>query len=805
MALSYSSYLDQRLICPGPAGTDGVTGATGPKGDPGTDAGLRYYFIAESTGPSGATSPQPALNDVTNFLALRAPNNVTTNNPIQTNFRGYYTHINGSGPTGPTSPVGGYVTNLLGEFRTQAGDPGLTPFPASVWNFTLYLYSWIPVLSGGSTINGVRVFVQVFKNESGVETLLASNISLPISIDKIISDDTPYTFDVVVPLGTLANPASNFFVFRFYAYTTAVGGYVTNQEVELWTEGDFLSRVVTGIPNANGNTGATGPTGSTGATGPSGPGVDPTTATGSILYWNGTSVLGNSNLVYNTPTVGSLNFGQSGTATGPVITWSTDTDTGIWRPAANTIAVSTNATEKLRIDETGAIILGNSGTATGPTIVWTGDTDTGIWKPAANILAVSTNATEKLRIDATGAIILGNSGTATGPAITWTGDVDTGIWRPGANTIAASTNAVERVRITDTGNVGIGTSSPGCKLQIIDTPTGASPGTPSASTHLSVLDTVTSLSTESVLAEIGAHSRIVGNFGAIYKYQLGYLNTSGGNGGNFVINAVPVAAATYNADGTIVNRLTIDNAGRLGIGESTPASKIHLQGDTNSNTELRVSSTDGYISRLGLYERLGSSYWGTYIRHNGSTNQLEVGQTVSNTDSSPFITMTNSTTVPFVGINKSGASHELDVDGIIRGRGSIVYVESATYNMTSSYNSISATSYTDLISLSYTPKQSGSITLLIDARYEVKMTSSGGDDGGNFRITDGTPTELAFNTLYTPGGFNLLSTVSVISPLRYIGSFSGVQTFKLQYQCFSGGVFDIRRGILTVYEISSVP
>ena len=265
MSLSYSSYLDQRLTCPGPAGTDGVTGATGPKGDPGADAGRRYYFIAESTGPSGPSSPQPALNEVQLFFAKTKPNTVTTQNPLQTNFKGYYTWINGAGTTGPTAP-GGYTTYLLAKFRTLAGEPGLTVVPG-VWNFSLFLYSWVP--PNQSTVEDVYVFTEVWKYEASGSTSTKIAVGPAVSIDKLTGDNSAYTFDVPVPEITFNNVLTDYLFFIFYAYRTSA--FATNQQVEFWTEGDFLSKVITSIPTANGNTGPTGATGLTGLTGPTGP------------------------------------------------------------------------------------------------------------------------------------------------------------------------------------------------------------------------------------------------------------------------------------------------------------------------------------------------------------------------------------------------------------------------------------------------------------------------------------------------------------------------------------------------------
>jgi hypothetical protein len=123
--------------------------------------------------------------------------------------------------------------------------------------------------------------------------------------------------------------------------------------------------------------------------------------------------------------------------------------------------------------------------------------------------------------------------------------------------------------------------------------------------------------------------------------------------------------------------------------------------------------------------------------------------------------------------------------------------------MTGPFNSISASNVTDLFSLAFTPKQSGNVNLLISLRYEARVISTGGLDYLQLTLTDNANTELAFNGLDVDVNPHLGRT-SVIHPLVYYGSFSGAQTFKMRYRCDFGVVGEIRRGVLTVYEISQI-
>jgi hypothetical protein len=108
-------------------------------------------------------------------------------------------------------------------------------------------------------------------------------------------------------------------------------------------------------------------------------------------------------------------------------------------------------------------------------LYFTGDTNTGLYSPGADQVAISTNGTNRLHIDSDGKVGLGSSspdalltvngvgafgaGAVTTPSIAATGDLNTGFWFPAADTIAASTGGSERARIDSSGRVLIGTST----------------------------------------------------------------------------------------------------------------------------------------------------------------------------------------------------------------------------------------------------------------------------------------------------------------------------------------------------------
>jgi hypothetical protein len=99
--------------------------------------------------------------------------------------------------------------------------------------------------------------------------------------------------------------------------------------------------------------------------------------------------------------------GVRGTAANPGYYF--DDGTGLYSPSENQVAISTNGTERLRIDPTGQIEAVSLGSAAAPTFSWTGDPNTGIYSPGADQVAISTNGTGRLFVDSFGRLLAGTS------------------------------------------------------------------------------------------------------------------------------------------------------------------------------------------------------------------------------------------------------------------------------------------------------------------------------------------------------------------------------------------------------------
>jgi hypothetical protein len=208
---------------------------------------------------------------------------------------------------------------------------------------------------------------------------------------------------------------------------------------------------------------------------------------------------------------GVASFGD-GSAAAPSIANFGNLNTGMWFPAADTIAFSEGGTEAMRINSSGQVGIGStnpnrtlvldatSGSNfelkrspnSGGLYFETDGTD-GVMRSvgATGSLIFQTNGTnERMRINSSGNVGIGTTapdaklsvngvasfgdGTALLPSIANFGDLNTGMWFPDADTIAFSEGGAEAMRIDSSGFVGIGLTNPAAQLHVNTNSTGRS-------------------------------------------------------------------------------------------------------------------------------------------------------------------------------------------------------------------------------------------------------------------------------------------------------------------------------------------
>ena len=249
-------------------------------------------------------------------------------------------------------------------------------------------------------------------------------------------------------------------------------------------------------------------------------------------------------------------------------------------------------------------------------------------------------------------------GTAATPAIRGT-DANTGIFFPAADTIAFSEGGVEAMRIDSSGNVGIGTSSP------------SSFGSP-LSVYFATNPTL-SIVSGNANAYLRLHSTSDNNM---------YLTNTGG-------------AMTMNTVNT--ERMRIDSSGNLGIGTTSPSSRLHVKGtDVKLNFETDTGAT-AYIQQLStapynvsfFNQNAGSLIFGTNNTESAridSSGNLLVGTTSTQALSKFLVSITPGTTTGYATLptTATGYTAATFLNSVAAGIGSITTTTVATlFNTTS--------------------------------------------------------------------------------------------------------------------------
>ena len=280
---------------------------------------------------------------------------------------------------------------------------------------------------------------------------------------------------------------------------------------------------------------------------------------------------------------------ENGSAAAPSIYFKdSGTDTGIYSPGADQVAISTGGTGRLFIDSSGRLLAGTSTARTnffGTTlsaVIQTEGTGGSTGRGALSVINndVSNNPPYVL-LGRSGAATLGSNavvvsgsrlgtvsfhgadGTSFIEAATVAGEVD---GTPGTNdmpgrlvfstTADGAASPTERLRITSAGNVGIGTSSPWSLISVGNSGTAG---------------------------DVTSARQISVGINSSYGASLGYYQTG---------SSAPFAGVLQALDGGAGARLLLNpSGGNVGIGTTSPGSLLNLAHPTVSDIRLTVAST----------------------------------------------------------------------------------------------------------------------------------------------------------------------------------------------------------------------
>jgi hypothetical protein len=255
-----------------------------------------------------------------------------------------------------------------------------------------------------------------------------------------------------------------------------------------------------------------------------------------------------------------------GTASAPTVTFTGDTNTGIYSPGADQVAISTNGTGRLFVDASGNVGVGVTPTQevdvfankNGLTTNWTRNPNTGA-SAGSRLLVGSHLGDVSLVAYSAANTAFGGSAAVLNSSSAFTGGLH--LSAGGAAPLVFWTNSSERMRLDSTGRLGLGSSSPGAKLEIVGT---------------------TTQPTYKPIIHVDAASE--NPYTALYRY-IGSANTWRG-----VRNRVDGSSGTY----------VIETSDATAIGSHSWTQRLAIDANGNVNIDNGTLYVDAVNNRLGI-------------------------------------------------------------------------------------------------------------------------------------------------------------------------------------------------------------
>jgi hypothetical protein len=317
------------------------------------------------------------------------------------------------------------------------------------------------------------------------------------------------------------------------------------------------------------------------------------------------------------------------------------------------------------------------GSASAPAFSFTGDTNTGIYSPGADQVAISTNGTQRLlikdasqdtlRVSGVNAVVTADAIGSSYPGFRLASngsilagfDGDSGnsasLQTYGAQPLIFGTNSTERLRITSAGLVGVGTSSPSADLYVKQSGTDITAAsqtvavfqrssTTGHSAKISIIAGNAATSdihfgdTDDEDAGILQYNHTNNNFnfnqalgvgttsptylcnviaaaGSQNIFQAGQTGIS--NGYTITSNGTNLTHAWFNGGSEAAR---IDTSGRLGIGTSSPGAMLDII-PTGSTVPFRITSDDN-----GVIYKSSNAFTNSFFKTTQEHKQLGLAQ-----------------------------------------------------------------------------------------------------------------------------------------------------------------------------------
>jgi hypothetical protein len=312
-----------------------------------------------------------------------------------------------------------------------------------------------------------------------------------------------------------------------------------------------------------------------------------------------------------------------------------DTNTAIRFPAADTVTVETNGSERARIDSNGRLLVGTSTNSAVSTLVLQGNSTSSV---GASFLFLQRGVSVPGTNDSLGVLTFGNNASNLGAQIL--SSRDGGTWTSGTShpgrllfftTADGNSSPTERMRITSAGNVGIGTIAGTGKLEV------AVSGNRTIGNQWD---------NKSIL--IGTPGAFSGNLGLSFDTTNGATIESAAPG--VASYPVRIAGSEIQLFTASTERVRIDSSGRLLVGTSTSVV------DTFGASSIQVSTTDGNAASFSRYSADSFTPIAYFRKSRGALNTQGL---VSSGDTIGALIFTGSDGTGFI----QGATIVAQVDG----------------------------------------------------------------------------------------------------------------------------------------------
>jgi len=284
------------------------------------------------------------------------------------------------------------------------------------------------------------------------------------------------------------------------------------------------------------------------------------------------------------------------------------------------------------LDVTGATTLDSTltvplGSAAAPTLRFTGDTNTGLYSPGADQVAISTNGTGRLFVDASGNVGVGTTSPNYVLDVAGTGSISAaftstdsenyialkdsgttlGHVRVGSisNELTFRAGNSERARIDSSGRLGLGTSSPGSVLDLGEDYLGRA-----ISWHGSSSQALGSIWTSYSSAELTLGRGLIGSTTVTGGFESSSSASTSRSAlqlgqGTATIFTDSAATVAYGTPITPTPRFHIDSSGNVGIGTTSPGFPFQVKSTTNAH--VAIWDNGGIPQVVGVNDANGST------------------------------------------------------------------------------------------------------------------------------------------------------------------------------------------------------